>query len=96
MEVIPIKDLEKKDAVSALQKYRLRYGYKRIDKTRAVEIYNEVGGRLAFLNRVAKSKDMSKTCNDIIQEEKTWLLNQCGLLGSSMDDDGTGCPQLVP
>lgn len=87
MEVISIRDLEKKDAVSALQKYRQRYRNEKIDETLAEKIYDKVGGRLAFLNRVAKSKDMLKMCDEIIKQEKTWLLNQCGLLGSSMDDD---------
>lgn len=89
MEVISIRDLEKKDAMSALQKYRKRFRDENIDETLAEKIYNKVGGRLAFLNRVAKSKDMLQMCDEIIKQEKTWLLNQCGLLGSSMDDDGT-------
>ncbi|KAF8418808.1 hypothetical protein EV426DRAFT_617335 [Tirmania nivea] len=87
MEVISIRDLEKKDAVSALQKYRKRYRNENIEETLAGTIYDKVGGRLAFLNRVAKSKDMLQMCSEIIKQEKTWLLNQCGLLGSSMDDD---------
>ena len=89
MEVISIRDLEKKDAVSALLKYRQRYRDEKIDEMTAGKIYDKVGGRLAFLNRVAKSKNMMKMCDEIIKQEKTWLLNQCGLLGSSMDDDGT-------
>jgi len=99
MEVISIKDLEMKDAVSALQKYRHRYGHKEIDETEAKEVYDKVGGRLAFLDRVAKSPDMLGMCDEIIKQEKTWLLNQCGLLGSTMDDDGaidlSWCPRFA-
>lgn len=51
------------------------------------KVYQKVGGRLAFLNRVAKSPDMLKTCDDICRTEKTWFLNQCWILGEEMDDD---------
>lgn len=93
MEVISIRDLEKNDAKLALKKYRERYN-KRCNNNGTVkdseleEIYDSVGGRLAFLKRVANSPDMLKMCKEIIEQEKTWLLNQCGLLGSTMDDDG--------
>ena len=53
----------------------------------AERVYDRVGGRLTFLNRVAKSKDMLATCDDIVEIEKTWFLNQCWILGSEMDDD---------
>lgn len=89
MEVISIRDLEKKDAKSALKKYRKRYRNEIIEDSVAETIYEKVGGRLAFLNRVAKSRNMLHMCDEIVRQEKTWLLNQCGLLGSTMDDDGT-------
>jgi len=51
------------------------------------EVYNRVGGRLTFLSRVAKSKDMLATCDNIKDIEKRWFLNQCWILGMEMDDD---------
>jgi len=51
------------------------------------KVYTLVGGRLSFLNRVAKSYDMMDACAEINDAEKTWLLNQCGTLGGEMDDD---------
>ncbi len=54
----------------------------------ADEIYNRVGGRLSFLKiRVAKSQDMLSTCDEILDVEKKWFLNQCWILGEEMDDD---------
>ncbi len=90
MEVIRITDLPRDKARMALKRYRKRYFPKddSITDSLADEIYKKVGGRLAFLNRVAKNEDMSAICREIIEQEKTWLLNQCGLLGSDMDDDG--------
>ena len=45
-----------------------------------------IGGRLGFLSRVANKKNMLEAAQDILQEEKQWLLNQCGLI-PDFDDD---------
>lgn len=88
MAVIPVPDLTREQALSALQRYRRRYFSGEGPKPEILEqVYEKVGGRLAFLNRVAKSPDMLKTCDDICRTEKTWFLNQCWILGEEMDDD---------
>ncbi|KAI0868567.1 hypothetical protein GGS24DRAFT_481908 [Hypoxylon argillaceum] len=87
MEIIPVGDLPKQQALSALQRYRYRYYKETLDKRTLEEIYDLVGGRLSFLNRVAKSRDMLAMCDSIMEIEKTWFLNQCWILGSAMDDD---------
>jgi AAA ATPase domain len=88
MEVLPVLDLPKDRAIAALEKYRARYFP---DQTLSSEIltkvYDRVGGRLTFLNRVAKSRDMLHMCDRICEGEKTWFLNKCGILGEEMDDD---------
>ncbi|KAI1112431.1 hypothetical protein F5Y14DRAFT_422175 [Nemania sp. NC0429] len=87
MEIIPVTDLSKQQALSALQQYRYRYFKEIPDKTILEEVYDRVGGRLSFLNRVAKAGDMLAMCDSIMEIEKTWFLNQCWILGSEMDDD---------
>ncbi|PVH68047.1 hypothetical protein DL98DRAFT_522988 [Cadophora sp. DSE1049] len=87
MEVTSITDLPKNQAISALSKYRLKYFAERPNKSILEEVYDRVGGRLTFLNRVAKSKDMLETCDAIIDTERRWFLNQCWILGMEMDDD---------
>lgn len=87
MEVTPIGDLPKVQAISALKKYRAKYFNQEPDDSVLEKVYELVGGRLTFLNRVAKSKDMLATCDDIMEVEKTWFLNQCWILGMEMDDD---------
>nr|POE68477.1 hypothetical protein CFP56_76858 [Quercus suber] len=87
MNVIPILDLTKPKAVAALKKYRVRFRNENPSSDILEEVYNKVGGRMSFLARVAKSNDMLKTCDDICRSEKTWFLNQCGILGTEMDDD---------
>ncbi|RYO80504.1 hypothetical protein DL766_003688 [Monosporascus sp. MC13-8B] len=87
MEVLSIMDLPKREAMAALQKYRSRYHEEGVDDSVLEEVYARVGGRLSFLNRVAKSRDMLATCDRIKEIEKTWFLNQCWILGREMDDD---------
>ncbi|TPX14695.1 uncharacterized protein E0L32_005090 [Thyridium curvatum] len=87
MEVLSIEDLPKTQAMAALQKYRQRYFGETLNQSMADQVYDRVGGRLTFLNRVAKSSDMLATCDRIVEVEKTWFLNQCWILGMEMDDD---------
>ena len=88
MEVLPILDLPKPKAISALARFRAKYfPTEDIDSDILRQVYDQVGGRTNFLNRVAKSTDMLKMCRTIVEAEKTWFLNQCGILGEEMDDD---------
>ncbi|QSZ33433.1 hypothetical protein DSL72_005001 [Monilinia vaccinii-corymbosi] len=87
MEVTTISDLPRALAVSALQRYRQKYYSETPSPEILDEVYDRVGGRLTFLNRVAKSSDMLETCNNIIDSERRWFLNQCWILGMEMDDD---------
>lgn len=87
MEVTTIHDLPRAQAVSALQRYRQKYFGETANIEILNEVYNRVGGRLTFLNRVAKSPDMLQTCDNIIDTERRWFLNQCWILGMEMDDD---------
>ena len=87
MEVLPVLDLPKDQALAALQQYRGKYCKEKADPSILEQVYNKVGGRISYLNRVAKSTDMLKTCNEICEVEKTWFLNNCWILGEEMDDD---------
>lgn len=87
MEVIPVPDLPKQKAMAALKEYRIKYFKEDLSPRVLEQVYNYVGGRLTFLNRVAKSDDMIEKCEEIYQAEKTWFLNKCGILGEEMDDD---------
>lgn len=87
METIPVPDLPKSEAIAALQRYRRRYFKESVSDEMLTHVYDQVGGRLSFLNRVAKAQDMKKTCKEICDAEKTWLLNRCWILGAEMDDD---------
>lgn len=87
MDVLSITDLDKQKAMRALQEFRIRHFGQPIARPMLEEIYDRVGGRLSFLNRVAKSHDMLAMCDQIKDAEKRWFLNQCWILGMEMDDD---------
>lgn len=87
MDVLSILDLPKPEATRALQRYRRKYFNETLAPEVLTEVYDRVGGRLNFLNRVAKSEDMYAACDEILRTEKTWFLNQCWILGGEMDDD---------
>ena len=87
MEVLPVLDLPRDQAISALKQFRRRYYDEEPSGKMLEEVYDRVGGRLTFLTQVAKSSDMLHACNKICQVEKTWFLNNCWILGEDMDDD---------
>lgn len=87
MEVIPVTDLPKDKAMTALKKYRMQFYNEDLPSKVLEQVYDKVGGRLSYLNRVAKSPDVMRTCQEICRAEKTWFLNKCWILGKEMDDD---------
>lgn len=87
MEILPVLDLPKDQAISALTQYRGKYYEEKTSPEILKAVYEKVGGRLSYLNRVAKSLDMLQVCEEICQAEKTWFLNKCWILGEEMDDD---------
>lgn len=92
LETIRVKDLRKSTAVKSLKRLRTRIcehrGWQCKDTDEDYEkAYSLIGGRLAFLTKVAKARNMLDKCHEICQTEKTWLLNKCWILGEGMDDD---------
>ncbi|CAK7205137.1 hypothetical protein SEUCBS139899_007902 [Sporothrix eucalyptigena] len=87
LEVHSIQDLSRHQAMVTLKRYRWRHFGERVHDDLASHIYDLVGGRLTFLNRVVRSRDMFRTCRQIMEAEKQWFLSQCWVLGGEMDDD---------
>lgn len=87
MHVMNVRDVRKSVVIDALRKYRAKYHDEHVPQSILDEVFAKVGGRLIFLNQVAKSNDMLQICANINRREKSWFLNQCWILGDSMDDD---------
>ncbi|KAK1142929.1 hypothetical protein N8T08_007170 [Aspergillus melleus] len=86
MQVLNVRDVPKEVAIPAMQAYRKE----KFNETMSVDIlsqaYDRVGGRLIFLEQVARSRDLFRMCESICEKEKRWLLSQCWILGAEMDD----------
>ncbi|KAF2820164.1 hypothetical protein CC86DRAFT_459704 [Ophiobolus disseminans] len=87
MTVMNVRDVRKDVVADALKRYRARFHNQDVPQTILDQVFAQVGGRLIFLNQVAKSSDMLETCRQINRREKSWFLNQCWILGETMDDD---------
>lgn len=90
LELINVRDFNRKETVSALKYTRNRYFPEIVHKLsdeHCNQIYDLIGGRPQHISQVARHRDMITACHEIIDREKTWFLNQCGLLGDEMDDD---------
>ena len=87
MHVMNIRDIRKDVVIDSLRRYRAKYNNEHVPQSILEEVFAKVGGRLIFLNQVAKSNDMLQVCANINRREKSWFLNQCWILGDSMDDD---------
>lgn len=87
LDVLTIRDLNRKESISVLQRTRRQFFQEPLSLHDANLIYNLVGGRPQHLVSVASQKDILTGCHTLIDRERTWFLNQCGLLGEDMDDD---------
>lgn len=93
LEVINVRDLNRQETLQALQFSREKFFPRTkhpdllLDENACNKVYDLVGGRPQHITQVARHRDVIKACHEIIDREKTWLLNQCGLLGMEMDDD---------
>ncbi|ODV77753.1 uncharacterized protein CANTADRAFT_280650 [Suhomyces tanzawaensis NRRL Y-17324] len=90
LELINVRDFTRKETVSALKYIRHRFFPQqefKLNDDQCHQIYDLIGGRPQHISQVARHRDIIRACHEIIDREKTWFLNQCGLLGMTMDDD---------
>ncbi|KAF5355142.1 hypothetical protein D9756_005455 [Leucocoprinus leucothites] len=86
MHTISMYDLDKREAMHALRRFRMSVSRRAADPKLLEEIVHMVGGRLSYLNRVARAKDMKQMADHILKVEKEWLLSQIGLIADCDDD----------
>ncbi|KAK1965337.1 hypothetical protein LY78DRAFT_658383 [Colletotrichum sublineola] len=87
MAVTDVHDVTRQPAVEALRQFRKKVFHEDVSQDVLDRVYREVGGRVRFLDHVARSKDMLATCDFIRKREKRWLLGQCWILGGDMDPE---------
>lgn len=86
MQVLNVRDVPKEVAIPALQTFRQAKFQETVSEEILSQAYDRVGGRLIFLEQVARSRDILRMCDSICEKEKRWLLSQCWILGRDMDD----------
>ncbi|KAL2865078.1 ATP-binding protein [Aspergillus lucknowensis] len=86
LQVLNVQDIPKPQAVQSLRAFRRDAFQEDVPASILDQVYGMIGGRLIFLDQVARSKDMLRTCRSICEKEKRWLLCKCWILGAEMDD----------
>lgn len=84
LRVTAVRDITKDIAIESLRSFRARSYQDKVPLEVLEHVWSRIGGRLSFLTRVAKSRDMISACEAICDKEKRWLLNKCWILGSEM------------
>lgn len=89
LEIIQVGDFTRQQTIQTLKYSRMKHfpNEQILDDKLANRVYDLIGGRPQHISQVAQRKNIIRECHAIIDNEKTWFLNQCGLLGDAMDDD---------
>ena len=84
--MLSVYDLDNKEAVQASMNMR-RHSTREKENVETVrEAVSIVGGRLSYLSRVSKARDMLQMANHLKTVEKGWLLSRIGLIRDCDDD----------
>ncbi|RDB25264.1 hypothetical protein Hypma_007594 [Hypsizygus marmoreus] len=86
MHVLSIYDLDTKESLHAATRMRMHSKWHTASPDEIHEAVSIVGGRLSYLNKIAKSKDMVEMASHLMSVEKAWLLSQIGLIPDCDDD----------
>lgn len=93
--MLSVYDLDSKEAIQASMNMRhhSNRGKETLDTVR--EAISIVGGRLAYLSRVSKARDMLEMANYLKTVERGWLLSRIGLI-VDCDDDVMDEVRIIP
>ncbi|KAE8308282.1 hypothetical protein BDV41DRAFT_581566 [Aspergillus transmontanensis] len=81
-----VRDITVDLVVQSLKEYWLHAFWEEIPVETLERIYSMVGGRLSFVDEVARSRDILKTCELICERERRWFLKKCWILGRNMHE----------
>ncbi|KIP11242.1 hypothetical protein PHLGIDRAFT_83667 [Phlebiopsis gigantea 11061_1 CR5-6] len=86
MHVVSVKDFNQRQALQAAMRMRQASQRSKESEDTYRDAVNIVGGRLAYLNKVARNPDMLQHAQHLLQVEKAWLQSQIGLIQDHDDD----------
>ncbi|KAG6857194.1 hypothetical protein H0H87_008259 [Tephrocybe sp. NHM501043] len=85
-KVLSIYDLDTTESLHAATRLRMNSRRPPGPPEQLQEAVSLVGGRLAYLNKIAKAKDAVSMAQHLKAVEKAWLLSQIGLIPDCDDD----------
>lgn len=87
MHVLSVRDLTPHETFQYLEGTHARYFPQAppLTKAETLRVWDLVGGRLAYLSKAVKRRDVEQAARDLVAEEKEWLHSQLGLIP---DHDG--------
>lgn len=87
LQLINFEDAKFNSSIKIINRARLKRFNEFLSEDECKKIYTLIGGRPQHLNHVVSSQSYLDACEEVIQSEATWFLNNCTLLGADMDDD---------
>ncbi|BGP52609.1 hypothetical protein JCM8202v2_000165 [Rhodotorula sphaerocarpa] len=88
MHVLSVRDLTPSQTFEYLAgtHARLYPQAEAITPAQSLRVWDLVGGRLAFLSKVVKRRDVEQAARELVDEEKEWLHSHLGLIPDHDDD----------
>ncbi|KAH9048042.1 hypothetical protein EDB84DRAFT_1459069 [Lactarius hengduanensis] len=86
MHVLTVYDLSPEEAQGACKRMRHSKSLPLPSQETLTQTTSLLGGRLAYLNRISRSRDMVKMARGMLAVEKGWLLSRIGLIEDCDDD----------
>lgn len=84
--MLSVYDLDNKEAIQASTNMRRNSNREKETLETVREAISIVGGRLSYLSRASKARDMLEMANHLKTVEKGWLLSRIGLIRDCDDD----------
>jgi len=85
-QVLTVYDLTPEEALGACRRMRRHVSLPVPVEDTLTQAISLLGGRLSYLNRVSRARDMVKMARDMLAVEKGWLLGRIGLIQDCDDD----------
>ncbi|KAK7033861.1 hypothetical protein R3P38DRAFT_3264531 [Favolaschia claudopus] len=86
VQVLSIYDLDGQEALHATTRVATDIRRQKVSPSTIQGVVDIIGGRLSYINKVARAKDMLEMANELLSMEKAWLGSQIGLI-PDLDDD---------
>jgi serine phosphatase RsbU (regulator of sigma subunit) len=85
-KTISVYDLDANEARRAANRIRSDVKGTRDSDDKFKEALSIIGGRLSYINKVARARDMVESAKHMLQVEQAWLRAQIGLIPDHDDD----------